>query len=51
VNAPDQLAPAIERSLASGGCSVVHCDVDPVTHMWAPSLKAFKDMHQEPAGR
>lgn len=51
VNAPDQLKPALERSLASGGCSVIHCDVDPVTHMWAPSLKAFKDMHQEPAGR
>ncbi|MBM3290523.1 MAG: thiamine pyrophosphate-binding protein, partial [Candidatus Hydrogenedentes bacterium] len=51
VNAPDQLAPAIARSLETGGCSMIHCDVDPVTHMWAPSLKAFKDMHQEPAGR
>ncbi len=51
VNAPGQLLPALERSLATGGCSVIHCDVDPVTHMWAPSLKAFKDMHQEPAGR
>ncbi|MCC6797084.1 MAG: thiamine pyrophosphate-binding protein [Candidatus Hydrogenedentes bacterium] len=51
VNAPDQLKPAIERSVATGGCSVIHCDVDPVTHMWAPSLKAFKDMHQEPTGK
>lgn len=51
VNAPDQIGSAIERALASGVCSVIHCDVDPVTHMWAPSLKAFKDMHQEPAGR
>jgi len=35
------------RSTAS---SVIHVDVDPVAHMWAPSLKHFKDMHQEPRG-
>ncbi|MDZ4859836.1 MAG: thiamine pyrophosphate-binding protein [Candidatus Hydrogenedentes bacterium] len=51
VNSPVNLKPALERASASGGCSVIHCDVDPVTHMWAPSLRAFKDMHQEPAGR
>jgi acetolactate synthase-1/2/3 large subunit len=42
------LAPAIERSLASGRCAVVHVDVDPVDHMWAPGLDVFKAMHQEP---
>ena len=45
-----QLRPAIERSLASGRCAVIHVDVDPVKHMWAPDLKTFKDMHQEPGG-
>jgi acetolactate synthase-1/2/3 large subunit len=46
----DQLRPALERSIASGKCAVVHVDVDPVAHMWAPSLKHFKDMHLEPKG-
>ncbi len=45
------LRPAIERALASGGCAVVHVDVDPVKHMWAPGLLHFKKMHEEPAGR
>jgi acetolactate synthase I/II/III large subunit len=30
---------------------VVHCDVDPVKHMWAPSLIEFKKMHLEPKGK
>ena len=42
---------ALERSLASGGPAVVHVDVDPVKHMWAPGLMHFKDMHQEPKGK
>lgn len=41
---------ALERSLASGKCSVIHVDVDRVKHLWAPELKTFKDMHQEPSG-
>ncbi|RPI17045.1 MAG: thiamine pyrophosphate-binding protein [Lysobacterales bacterium] len=48
---PRELAPALERALASGGPAVVHVDVDPVKHMWAPGLMHFKDMHQEPKGR
>jgi acetolactate synthase-1/2/3 large subunit len=48
---PRELAPALERSLASGGPAVIHVDVDPVKHMWAPGLMHFKDMHQEPKGR
>jgi acetolactate synthase-1/2/3 large subunit len=48
---PRELRGALERALASGGAAVVHVDVDPVKHMWAPGLMHFKDMHQEPKGR
>ncbi|HLA76376.1 MAG TPA: thiamine pyrophosphate-binding protein [Vicinamibacteria bacterium] len=50
VSEPDQLRPALERSRASGKCAVIHVDVNPVSHMWAPGLLHFKDMHQEPKG-
>jgi acetolactate synthase-1/2/3 large subunit len=30
---------------------VIHVDVDPVKHMWAPGLLHFKKMHEEPAGK
>jgi acetolactate synthase-1/2/3 large subunit len=43
-----ELRPAIERCLADGRCSVIHVDVDPVEHMWAPGLDVFKAMHMEP---
>ena len=46
----DELRPAIERSLASGRCAVIHVDVDQVEHMWAPGLDVFKAMHMEPGG-
>ena len=48
---PRELRPAIERALASGGPAVIHVDVDPVKHMWAPGLMHFKDMHLEPKGK
>ena len=48
---PADLTAAIERSLDSGKCAVIHVDVDPVKHLWAPGLLHFKDMHKEPAGR
>jgi len=51
VSAADQLRPALERSVASGKPAVIHVDVDPVKHMWAPNLMTFKKMHQEPAGK
>lgn len=51
VSDPADLRTAIERSLASGRCSVIHVDVDPVKHMWAPGLQNFKKMHQEPEGK
>lgn len=50
VSGTSGLEPALRRALESGRCSVIHVDVDPVAHMWAPSLKHFKDMHQEPKG-
>jgi acetolactate synthase-1/2/3 large subunit len=48
---PRELKPALERALASGLPAVVHVDVDPVKHMWAPGLMHFKDMHLEPKGK
>ncbi len=50
VSAPGDLEPAIRRALAQPGPSVIHVDVDPVKHMWAPGLRAFKEMHAEPRG-
>lgn len=47
---PAGIRSALRRALASGKPAVVHVDVDPVAHMWAPNLKDFKDMHAEPAG-
>jgi acetolactate synthase-1/2/3 large subunit len=48
---PRELRGAIERSIACGGPAVIHVDVDPVKHMWAPGLMHFKDMHLEPRGK
>jgi acetolactate synthase-1/2/3 large subunit len=50
VSHPDQLAPALQRCLDSGRPAVIHVDVDNVEHLWAPGLRTFKKMHQEPAG-
>ncbi|UCE84583.1 MAG: thiamine pyrophosphate-binding protein [Deltaproteobacteria bacterium] len=50
VSRPEDLAGALERSVASGRCAVIHVDVDPVVHMWAPGLAVFKAMHLEPEG-
>ena len=47
---PSELAPAFERCLASTGPSVVHVDVDAGAHLWAPALRTFKKMHEEPSG-
>ncbi len=51
VSDPAGLPGALERALRSGKPAVIHADVDRVAHLWAPNLKTFKDMHQEPAGR
>ncbi len=46
-----ELGPAIERAKKAEGPAVIHVDVDPVKHMWAPGLMHFKAMHQEPKGK
>jgi len=51
VSDPVELDAAIQRSIDIGRCSVIHVDVNPVKHMWAPGLKYFKDMHAEPKGK
>jgi acetolactate synthase-1/2/3 large subunit len=51
VSDPRELEPALGRAIAAGRCAVVHVDVDPVKHMWAPGLIHFKKMHEEPKGR
>jgi acetolactate synthase-1/2/3 large subunit len=51
VNAPGELRAAIDRALADPGPTVIHVDVNPVVHMWAPGLIHFKAMHQEPRGK
>ncbi|MBU9723333.1 MULTISPECIES: thiamine pyrophosphate-binding protein [Bacillaceae] len=51
VSDPAELEEAIQRSMESGKCAVIHVDVNPVKHMWAPGLKYFKDMHAEPKGK
>ncbi|MCG6882046.1 MAG: thiamine pyrophosphate-binding protein [Deltaproteobacteria bacterium] len=50
VDDPKALGGAIQAARDSGRCSVIHIDVNPVKHMWAPNLKDFKDLHAEPAG-
>ena len=51
VSSPDELKPALQRCLDADTASVIHVDVDPAKHMWAPGLMYFKDMHQEPEGK
>ncbi|MBN1106006.1 MAG: thiamine pyrophosphate-binding protein, partial [Deltaproteobacteria bacterium] len=51
VSSPGELKEAIMRAVEAETCAVIHVDVDPVKHMWAPGLLKFKDMHQEPSGK
>ena len=44
------LRSALQRCVLSGKPAVVHVDVDPVAHLWAPELRTFQEMHAEPAG-
>jgi len=50
VSSVEQLRIALAQALETGGCGVIHVDVDPVKHMWAPGLIHFKKMHEEPSG-
>ncbi len=51
VQSPAALKEAIGKAIQSNTAAVIHIDVDPVKHLWAPNLMTFKKMHQEPAGR
>lgn len=50
VTQPDDLPTAIQKCLDSQRPAVIHIDVDPLKHMWAPALQVFKKMHEEPQG-
>jgi acetolactate synthase-1/2/3 large subunit len=50
VSEAGKLKAALGRSLASRRCAVIHVDVDPVAHKFAPNLAVFKEMHAEPRG-
>ena len=50
VNDASALRGAVERALACGGPALIHVDVNPTVHMWAPGLIHFKSMHEEPKG-
>ncbi len=50
VKDPAALRAATVKALAHDGPTVIHVDVDPTVHMWAPGLIHFKAMHQEPKG-
>ncbi|MFN8035370.1 MAG: thiamine pyrophosphate-binding protein [Acidimicrobiia bacterium] len=50
VSSAEELRPALERCLAARRCAVVHLDVDPVAHKFAPNLLTFREMHAEPSG-
>jgi acetolactate synthase-1/2/3 large subunit len=45
---PAELEPALQRCIESGKPAVIHVDVDPNMHLFAPGLQEFKAMHQEP---
>ena len=48
VSDPADLEDALRRSADSGKPAVIHVDVDPNMHLFAPGLQEFKAMHQEP---
>jgi len=50
VAAPGELEATLRRALDAGRAAVVHVDVDPNAHLWAPNLLEFKEMHGEPVG-
>ena len=50
VSSPKELEATLRDAIESPEPAVVHVDVDPMLHLWAPGLQTFKEMHQEPAG-
>ena len=50
-NTADEFRKVLKEAISKRVCSVIQVNVDPVFHMWAPGLLAFKKMHEEPAGK
>ena len=50
-NSPESLEEALKAAVEQPLPAVIHVEVDPVKHMWAPGLIHFKAMHTEPKGR
>lgn len=50
ISDPADLESALRRCQAEDRCAVIHVDVEPTAHLFAPGLQYFKEMHQEPAG-
>jgi acetolactate synthase-1/2/3 large subunit len=47
---PEALESALQRSLDARRPAVIHIDVEPMAHLFAPNLLEFKEMHGEPVG-
>jgi len=41
VTRASEIRPALERSLASGKVSVIHCVIDPESNVWPPGIEAW----------
>jgi len=50
VSAPGELRGVLQRALDAGQPALIHVDVDPAAHLFAPNLLEFKEMHGEPVG-
>jgi acetolactate synthase-1/2/3 large subunit len=50
VSDPGKLEGVLREALDSGRPAVIHVDVDPMAHLFAPNLLEFKEMHGEPVG-
>lgn len=48
VDQVSELRAALAQVTQQNHCAVIHVDVDPEKHLWAPGLMHFKSMHQEP---
>ena len=46
-----EISAALKRCKRAQRCAVIHVDGDRGKHMWAPSLRGFEGMQQEPKGR
>jgi acetolactate synthase-1/2/3 large subunit len=47
---PETLESALQRCLDARRAAVIHIDVEPMAHLFAPNLLEFKEMHGEPVG-